>query len=894
MADTIGTYYFQLAPSTEGIGDSISKALGEEGDKSSKSFGQKFTNGLATFGKVAAGTLAAAGAGIAKLGSDAVNAYADFEQLTGGITTLYEDLDYDVYEYAANAYKTAGLSMNEYMETAIGFAASLNNSLIESEGNIARSADLTDQIIVDMSDNVNKMGTTMESVQNAYRGFSRGNFTMLDNLALGFAGTKEGMQELLDKAQEISGVEYDISSFADIAEAIHVVQTDMGITGTTAREAAETISGSLSMVKSAWQNVITGMADENADFSGQIDALVESVGAFANNIIPRIEVAIKGVGQLITSLAPIIAEELPKIISEVAPDLLKAALSLIESLVNVFPQLAPIVIDIVKELSELLLQNLPTFVDTLAEIIVEVINSISDALPTLIPLLIEAILSVVDAIVNNLPTILNSLINLVSTIAQSLMNEGLPILLDMLPDIISEILTFIKGSTHLLIEAAVELVLSIVNALPSIIDMIVDVLPDLIIQLIDTLVSATPELINGTIKLVMGVIKALPTIITSIVNAIPDIISAIIVGLVSSIPDLVVGFVELFSAFVVAVPMIIEELIMLIPDIIMGLVEGFKEHGGEIAEAFKSIIPRILDGFTDSENTSIVFEKVGEFFRTIGTAIKEKFDAIVQSFREFFAPIVEFFSPILNALKYLFETIVEAIRIVLGRLFEKAKEIFDKLWNAIKTFMQPIIDFITPILEKIKSIVSQAFETLKKKVEEPLNKLKSIIRDVFDKIKDIIKEKIDAAKTWGSDLISNFVGGIKDNVSKVGEAITGVADKIKSIIGFSEPKEGPLSNFHTYAPDMLELFAEGITKNKDVVSNAMNDLGGTISGGMSSRQIASAGDSGIYGLLSEYLPYLAQGNNVNVSLEGNTGALFNLIRKADSEFRKQTGSSAFA
>ena len=339
MADTIGTYYFQLAPSTEGISQSISEAMGDAGEKGSKSFGATFKTGLANFGKVTAGAVLAAGAGITKLASDAVNAYAEFEQLEGGIETLFgtggktldeyaksvgktvgeetakeftalREVSDSVLQNAQNAFKTAGLSANEYMDVAIQSAAAMINSL---GGDTEKASQLVDLSITDMADNVNKMGTSMESVQDAYRGFSRGNFTMLDNLALGFAGTKEGMQELLDKATELSGVEYDIESYADIVEAIHVVQTDMGITGTTAKEAADTISGSLASLKASWTNVVTGIADENADFEGQIDAFVESAGTFVDNLLPRIETAIGGAAQLVSKLAPKIISSLPDI-----------------------------------------------------------------------------------------------------------------------------------------------------------------------------------------------------------------------------------------------------------------------------------------------------------------------------------------------------------------------------------------------------------------------------------------------------------------------------------------------------------------------------------------------------------------------------------------------------
>lgn len=256
-----------------------------------------------------------------EIGKQAVEAYANYEQLAGGVETLFGDSAQKVLNDANQAFKTAGMSMNEYMETSIQSAASLISSL---GGDQAKAAEMMNMSITDMADNVNKMGTTMEGVQNAYRGFSRGNFTMLDNLAIGFSGTKEGMQELLDKAQEISGFKYDISSYADIVEAIHVVQTEMGITGTTAREAATTIQGSLSMTKSAWQNLLVGIADENADFDALVVNLIDSATMAGKNLIPRIEQVIGGIGNGVEKLLPIILDNVPKVISRAAPGILNA------------------------------------------------------------------------------------------------------------------------------------------------------------------------------------------------------------------------------------------------------------------------------------------------------------------------------------------------------------------------------------------------------------------------------------------------------------------------------------------------------------------------------------------------------------------------------------------
>ena len=287
--------------------------------------------GLATVAKVGGAAIAAGAAGVTALTKMGVEGYAQYEQLVGGVETLFKESQNIVMGYAENAYKTAGMSANQYMETVTSFSASLIQSL---DGDTAKAAEIGNMAITDMSDNANKMGTSMEMIQNAYNGFAKGNYTMLDNLKLGYGGTKEEMKRLLKDAQKISGIKYDLSSFADITEAIHVMQEEMGIAGTTAREAATTIEGSIGMMKGAWQNLVVGMADSNADMDVLINNFVESTALAAQNLLPRIEQTLVGIGQLIEKLAPVIAEALPVLVEAVLPSLLSAGVSLITSLVK--------------------------------------------------------------------------------------------------------------------------------------------------------------------------------------------------------------------------------------------------------------------------------------------------------------------------------------------------------------------------------------------------------------------------------------------------------------------------------------------------------------------------------------------------------------------------------
>lgn len=318
-------------------------------------------------GKVLAKGLVAGVAGVGAIVTKSVMSYADYEQLVGGVETLFKDNAGTVQKYADNAYKTAGLSANEYMDTVTSFSASLISSL---KGDTAQAAEYANMAITDMADNANKMGTDMSSIQDAYQGFAKQNYTMLDNLKLGYGGTQSEMKRLLKDAEKIQksqgkNVKYSIKNFDDIVEAIHVVQENMGITGTTAEEADKTISGSLSSMKAAWNNALTSLIVGGDSFDDCVDNLVDSAKTFGKNIMPAIEKALSGVGKLIEELAPIIEAELPTIIDTLLPPLLQAATSLIKGLIVALPS---IISTLAEELPDILMQVWDAIKDAFGDI----------------------------------------------------------------------------------------------------------------------------------------------------------------------------------------------------------------------------------------------------------------------------------------------------------------------------------------------------------------------------------------------------------------------------------------------------------------------------------------------------------------------------------------------
>lgn len=583
--------------------------------------GQALLKGIGTFAKWGAAAATAAATATAALVKSAVTAYSDYEQLVGGVETLFKDSASEVQKYAANAYQTAGLSANEYMETVTGFSASLLQSL---DGDTKAAAEKANVAITDMSDNANKMGTSMESIQNAYQGFAKQNYTMLDNLKLGYGGTKEEMQRLLEDAEKLSGQKFDLSSYADIVDAIHVVQTEMGITGTTAKEAATTIQGSVNMTKAAWQNLVVGIADDTQDFDVLVNNFVESVTTAGNNILPRVEIALKGVGTLVEKLAPIIAKTVPNIVSTTLPSMIKAGTSMIRALLDgllkAVPELIPCFKNIVNQLISVIVTNLPMILNAAVTIAGAIVSGLVEALPDILDAGIELIQSLAQGLTNGIPTILSTAITIVSQLASTLIQnvpqivqtgiqlllglangilQAVPQLLQELPGIITQMVENILSCIPMIIECGIELLTSLVDALPQIIQSIVAVLPQIINGIIEALLGHIDEIIQAGIKLLVALIDALPQIIDTICKALPQIIEAITGALLEHLDDMIYAGVDLFMALITNLAEIKNALASKMPEIIASIVRAIGECLGEMWEAGKRLMNKLWQGLKE-------------------------------------------------------------------------------------------------------------------------------------------------------------------------------------------------------------------------------------------------------------------------------------------------------
>lgn len=664
----LGKAYVQIVPSMQGLASELRRAFGDSmpdghrfgsslGSKVVSGFGSTIKKGFALAAKAGIATISAASAGIGAIVKSSASAYADYEQNIGGVETLFKDNADTIVKYASEAYKTAGISANDYMQNVTSFSASLLQGL---GGDTAQAAEIANEAMVDMSDNANKFGTDISSIQNAYQGFAKQNYTMLDNLKLGYGGTQAEMARLINDSgvlgDSIKVDEKTVNSvsFDKMIEAIHKVQTDLDITGTTSKEAATTVSGSLGSVKAAWANLMAGMGDKNADLKNLIKEMVSTVKTFAKNILPVIKQALSGVTTLISELAPDIAAELPQLVSDLLPQLIEAGTQIFQALVK----------------------------------------GISDNIGTITQAAIAAVTTIATALIQNTGPLVQALATIITTIAQALPT--------ILPDLIN----------------------AVVEQIPTVIQAVIDCMP---------------AIIDGTIQ-----------IVTAIAEALVDNIDLIIDGAVQ-------------------------------------------------------IIDALTMSLSDSDTAAKLAQSALEI---IGTLTME-------------------------LLKNLPDILADGILIAV---------------ELIKGIAQGMVDYFSPVSDALS--------------------------DMLIDLTDWFSRKWNDFKEWGSDMIQAFIDGIKEKWQSLKDTVCDVASSVKDFLGFSEPDKGPLSNFHTFAPDMMDLFAKGIADNEDTITMQFNrslqplmdtDIIPPSFSALPEKGVNNSGNdtmNKIIALLETYFPQLAQQGNI--------------------------------
>lgn len=626
---------------------------------------------------------AAAATAVTALVSKSVGAFSDYEQLTGGVETLFGAGGRSVEEYAQSvgksvsdiqgkydslmsaqnavlenankAYMTAGMSANEYMDTVTGFSASLISSL---GGDTNKAADYANSALVDMSDNANKMGTDMESIKNAYQGFAKQNYTMLDNLKLGYGGTQEEMKRLLSDAEKLTGQRYDISSFADITQAIHAIQTQMDITGTTAKEASTTISGSWGSLKAAFQNVLVGLTTGGDMFDQSLDALINTAVTFGQNIIPAIKGALSGVGYLIEGLAPVIGETIPPLINDLAPTLANSAVSLISSLVNG------------------LTQNATQFSECLSNMIIVAVAGISTVVPQLLDAASKIVSNLMQGLTNSMPQIVNGAVTLVEGLVNGLVNN-----------------------IPLLIMGAVQLVASLANGLIANLPRIIDAGVNLITGIVSASYSMMPQIIQNGMQLVVNLAVGLVRAIPQLIAALPRITGAIVKGFKS------VNWFDLGL------------------QLIKSIWEGIKSIGSEMWNGVKEKTSELWGGVKN-----VVSEKLNNIksaYDAHGGGLKGATFAAIEGVKEYYRTGYDAINQLTGGkLGEVVNAVGEKMEVVKG----KFSEAFGNVKNTVMTIFENIKNGITEKISAAVNKVKEIFGSIADKVSEVWGKIKGIIK----------------------------------------------------------------------------------------------------------------------------------------------------------------------
>lgn len=529
-----------LSPDMDKAGKSASE-LGEEAAKSGRQ-AQEASGGYTVFKNVLANLASSAigaavnglknlGSAVLNVGKQAIEAYSQNEQLVGGVQTLFKDSAGIVQDYANNAYKAAGMSANEYMDTVTSFTASLIQSL---GGDTKAAAELGNTAVQDMSDNANKMGTDIGSIQQTYQSLARGNYAMLDNLKLGYGGTKAEMERLMSDAEKLTGEHYTIGDFGDTVKAIHAVQTQMGITGTTAKEASTTIEGSMNAMKASWQNLLAGMSDSGANMDGLIANLVDSVNTFAGNIMPRIAPLINGMVTAAVQLLPqavnMLTSQLLPLITAQVPNIVSGLSQVVQAIVAALPQIMSALTAALPQIVEALLTLLPQLIDAGMQMLTSLIQGITEALPTLIAMLPTIVQQAASVVLANLPLIIQAGVQLLLALVNGIV-EALPQLIQMLPGIVMQITDVLLNNLPLLVTAGIQILIALIQGITQAIPQLVAMLPQIVVKIVGTLSAHLPEILSTglqmMVQLAAGIVRGIGNAVSGARNVVSSIVGAL-------------------------------------------------------------------------------------------------------------------------------------------------------------------------------------------------------------------------------------------------------------------------------------------------------------------------------------------------------------------------------
>lgn len=798
-------------------------------------------------------------------------------------------------ENARNAYQTVGVSANEYMETITTFAASLNQSL---GGDTEKSVEKADMALQDMADNANKMGTPLQSLQMAYQGFAKGQYQLLDNLKLGYGGTKTEMQRLLSDAQKLTGVKYDINNLADVYDAIHVIQQETGITGTTAEEAATTIEGSTKMMKASWQNVLTSLVTGGDFFEESLDGLISSVKIFADNIIPAIRGALEGVGALISGVAPVLLAMLPGMVEELLPGLVDAVISVIDGILDAMPDLlktletvTPMVLsalaDFVPSVIAFLVDGIPQFVSTGITMLTYLVTGLTENIPAIVPQLTQGMIDIVDQLINIIETggadLAGAGLAMLSALADALVTavpNVLTQLTQLIQDLTASMTTAAEGDSESLLTTATTILSNLVDglmtSLPTVIPALTTAAAEFITQFANLIGSDTTSLVNGAIGMLKALVDGLATSIPQVIGNITDAALALVDALIDALVNIdVVTFADACASLVGSIA------------------EGLVGAVGKITERLPELITTIVAWLTNPEN----FMGILNAAVTIGGELISQVPAILESLASALLGIVTgiatYFTDhgdeILQGLKDGFANVTQTI----SELWQdKIKPAFDDLGEKIKNFFlqfewgQALLDFVGAIGRAI----SGAWDTLKDvftgaagfagKVGEWLGSLDLL--DAGKKLVDSLKKGLEGAwegiKTWFTDKFTHLFDDIDLSKLKFWEKWGKGKGNGEQIEGdeLSSESEGSIdmpSGMMTLDYSNLQPISSDTIASYEQLAAAINLINAAISGGDGEEAAGEAAGAAEGGAESAGTGLNAAFSSIKTLIEGITSAL---------------------
>ncbi|QUY60899.1 hypothetical protein [Gulosibacter molinativorax] len=742
--------------------------IGDKAGSAGKAILDGIGAGIQAASQMAAAGLAALATQAVAITKSAVSEYATWEQVTGGIDTLFKDASGTVQGFADEAFQTAGVSANEYMTQVTSFSASLISSL---DGDTTAAAGAANQAMIDMSDNANKMGTDIASIQNTYQGFAKQNYTMLDNLKLGYGGTKQEMERLLEDAAKLSGVEYNIDSFADVTEAIHVVQTELGITGTTAEEAASTIEGSVGAMKASWSNWLTELGKTDGDVEGMTDNLVQSVGTALSNIVPR-------VGQILQSLVQSIPSFLSSIVT-ILPQPFQDGLDKIsESVGGLDNLLGPLgasfgaigAIGLVPLLSKL-----------------PIVGSLFSGLATKLPI----VGSLFSGLATKLPLLTNPLFIAAAGLGAFAAAGG----------------DF--GQIGDLVSGFVD---TIVSALPGVIDAIVSAIP----ELVDGILSAVPQLLEAATQIVQalidGIVVAVPLLVEGAVTLVTGLLDAIVANLPMIIQAALTLVTTLLQGIIQALPVLIQAGISLL----MGLIQGIIENLPMIIEAALSLINGLLTAIV--ENLPLIIQAGIDLLMALVTGLIDALPMLLDGALQLLIGLV---TAITENLPLIIEAGISLIMSLILGIIGALPDLITSAVGMISTIVETLLENLPMIIEAAIQIILAIVEGLVVAIPDLIAAIPQIIEAIWNAITEV--DWLELGKT----IIQGLIDGIASMVSGVGDAIGGVVDEISSWLPQSPAKKGPFSG-RGWTPhrgkSLVEGFADGMRDSQSDVESAADQL----------------------------------------------------------------------